>query len=119
MAGPSCVPQATIAALAEGFWIDDRESVILVGDSGTGKTMLVTALAVCACHEGRRVGSGLADELQEAQGHRELARVVARYAWIELLVCDELGLRALLHGAAEFDGRRRATRGSVSDILNR
>jgi hypothetical protein len=34
------VPQATIAALAEGSWIDDRESVIFVGDSGTGKTML-------------------------------------------------------------------------------
>jgi DNA replication protein DnaC len=78
------VPQATIAALAEGSWIDDRESVILVGDSGTGKTMLATALAVCACHQGRRVRfttlAGLANELQEAQGSRELARVVARYA---------------------------------------
>jgi hypothetical protein len=31
------VPQATIAALAKGSWIDDRESVIFVGDSGTGK----------------------------------------------------------------------------------
>ena len=38
------VPQATIAALAEGSWIDDRESVIFIGDSGTGKTMLATAL---------------------------------------------------------------------------
>jgi DNA replication protein DnaC len=28
------VPQATIAALAEGSWIDDRESIIFVGDSG-------------------------------------------------------------------------------------
>ena len=28
------VPQATIAALAEGSWIDDRESIILIGDSG-------------------------------------------------------------------------------------
>ena len=27
------VPQATIAALAEGSWIDDRESVIFIGDS--------------------------------------------------------------------------------------
>jgi hypothetical protein len=27
------VPQATIAALAEGSWIDDRESVILIGES--------------------------------------------------------------------------------------
>jgi DNA replication protein DnaC len=30
------VPQATIAALAEGSWIDDRESVIFVGDSDPG-----------------------------------------------------------------------------------
>ena len=63
------VPQATIAALAEGSWVDDRESVIFIGDSGTGKTHLATALAVCACHHGRRVRfttlAGLANELQE------------------------------------------------------
>ena len=40
------IPQATIAALAQGTWIDDRESVILLGDSGTGKTHLAIALAV-------------------------------------------------------------------------
>jgi DNA replication protein DnaC len=32
------IPQATIAALTEGSWISDRESVIFIGDSGTGKT---------------------------------------------------------------------------------
>jgi DNA replication protein DnaC len=100
------VPQATIAALAEGSWIDDRESVIFVGDSGTGKTMLATALAVCACQQGRRVRfttlAGLANELQEAQSRKELARVVGRYARIELLVCDELGYLALPDGAAEL-----------------
>lgn len=32
------VPQATIATLAECGWIDDRETVILTGESGTGKT---------------------------------------------------------------------------------
>ena len=77
------VPQATIAALAEGSWITDRESVIFIGDSGTGKTMLATALAVCACQQGRRVRfttlAGLANELQEAQGSRVLAPRVARY----------------------------------------
>jgi DNA replication protein DnaC len=68
------IPQATIAALAEGSWIDDRESVIFVGDSGTGKTHLATALAVCACQQGRRVRfatlAGLANELQEAETGR-------------------------------------------------
>src|SRR5919109_4514338 len=100
------VPQATIAALAEGAWIDDRESVIFVGDSGTGKTMLATALAVCACQQGRRVRfttlAGLANELQEAQSRRELARVVGRYSRIEVLVLDELGYLALPEGAAEL-----------------
>jgi DNA replication protein DnaC len=100
------IPQATIAALAEGSWIDDRESVILIGESGTGKTMLATALAVCACQQGRRVRfttlAGLANELQEADSRRELGRVVARYARTELVVLDELGYLALPEGAAEL-----------------
>jgi len=100
------VPQATIAALAEGSWIDDRESIILSGESGTGKTHLATALAVCACQQGRRVRfttlAALANELQEAESRRELQRVVARYARIELLVLDELGYLALPEGAAEL-----------------
>ncbi len=78
------IPQATIAALAEGSWITDRESVILIGDSGTGKTHLATALAICACQLGRRVRfstlAALANELQEAQSRKQLARVVGRYA---------------------------------------
>jgi len=100
------VPQATIAALAEGAWIADRESVILVGESGTGKTHLAIALAVCACQQGRRVRfttlAGLANELQEAESRRELARVIGRYARIELVVLDELGYLALPEGAAEL-----------------
>ena len=100
------IPQATIAALAEGSWISDRESVILIGDSGTGKTHLATALAVCACHQGRRVRfttlAGLANELQEADSRRELGRVVGRYARTEVVVLDELGYLALPDGAAEL-----------------
>jgi DNA replication protein DnaC len=100
------VPQATIAALAECSWIDDRESVVFVGESGSGKTHLATALAVCACHQGRRVRfttlAQLANELQEAESRRELVRVVGRYARVELLVLDELGYLALPEGAAEL-----------------
>ncbi len=100
------IPQATIAALAQDSWIDDHESVILIGESGTGKTMLATALAVCACQQGRRVRfttlAALANELQEAESKRELARVIARYARTELVVLDELGYLALPDGAAEL-----------------
>jgi DNA replication protein DnaC len=100
------IPQATIAALAEGSWIDDRDSVILIGDSGTGKTHLCIALAVCACQQGRRVRfttlAALANELQEAQSRKELARVVGRYARTELVCLDELGYLTLPDGAAEL-----------------
>lgn len=92
---PACFDElwASIEALAEGSWIADRESVILIGDSGTGKTHLAIALAICACQQGRRVRfttlPQLANELQEAESRRELTRVVARYARIELAVLDE------------------------------
>ena len=100
------VPQTTIAALADGSWIDDRESIVLVGESGSGKTHLATALAVCACQQGRRVRfttlAALADELQEADSRRELGRVVGRYARTEVVVLDELGYLNLPDGAVEL-----------------
>jgi DNA replication protein DnaC len=100
------IQQATIAALAEGSWIDDRDSVILIGDSGTGKTHLCIALAVCACQQGRRVRfttlAALANELQEAESRKELARVIGRYSRTEVLCLDELGYLTLPDGAAEL-----------------
>jgi DNA replication protein DnaC len=100
------IPQTTIAALAEGSWIDDRDSIILIGDSGTGKTHLCIALAVCACQQGRRVRfttlAALANELQEAESRKELARVVGRYARTEVVCLDELGYLTLPDGAAEL-----------------
>ncbi|MAD80583.1 MAG: AAA family ATPase, partial [Planctomycetaceae bacterium] len=39
-------------ALIDGRYLDQRESVILIGNAGTGKTHLATALGVQACGQG-------------------------------------------------------------------
>lgn len=102
----SKIPQATIATLAEGAWIDDHEALILTGESGTGKTHLAIALGIAACEQGRRVRfttlAGMANELAEAERGHELGRLLARYGRYELLICDELGYLALPDGAAEL-----------------
>ena len=44
-----------IAELMRGAFLEQRESVILLGNPGTGKTHIATALAVEACRRGKRV----------------------------------------------------------------
>jgi DNA replication protein DnaC len=84
-----------LATLAGGSWIDAGEPVVLLGDSGTGKTHLLIGLGLTACEQGRRVRyvtcAQLVNELVEAADERQLSRVVGRYARLDLLLLDELG----------------------------
>lgn len=93
-AAPSVNP-ASLAALAKGAWIDAGEPVVLIGDSGTGKSHLLIGLGVAACEAGRRVRyvtcAQLVNELAEAADERVLSKVVGRYGRLDLLLVDELG----------------------------
>jgi DNA replication protein DnaC len=86
---------AVLAKLAHGDYLDAGEPVVLLGDSGTGKTHLLIGLGLAACEQGRRVRyvttAHLVNELVEAADDRQLSRVVARYARLDLLLLDELG----------------------------
>ena len=44
-----------IAELMRGAYLDRRECVILVGNSGAGKTHVATALGIAACAAGKKV----------------------------------------------------------------
>jgi len=72
---------AQLATLATGAWIDAGQPVVLIGDSGTGKTHLLIGLGLAACEQGRRVRyattAQLVNELAEAADGRQLSRVVA------------------------------------------
>lgn len=89
------LPAPMLAALSAGTWIDRGEPVMLLGDSGTGKTHLLIGLGVAAAEDGRRVRyittAALVNELVEAADDKQLSRVVGRYARLDLLCLDELG----------------------------
>jgi hypothetical protein len=91
-AAAPAIPAGSVAPLADGAWIDRGEPVVLIGDSGTGKTHLLIALGVAACEQGRSVryltAAQLVNELVEAADDRQLARTVARYGRIDLLCLD-------------------------------
>ncbi len=96
------VQPATIATLASGAYLDTGDPVVLLGDSGTGKSHLLIGLGMAACEQGRRVryatAAQLVNELAEAADERRLSRIVARYGRLDLLCLDELGY-------VQLDGR--------------
>ena len=53
-AAPTINP-ATLATLASGNYLDAGEPIVLLGDSGTGKTHLLLGLGLAAREQGRRV----------------------------------------------------------------
>jgi hypothetical protein len=82
------------------------DPVVLLGDSGTGKTRLLIGLSLAACETGRRARyttcAQLVNELVEAADERRLSRIVARYGRLDLLRLDELGYVQLDARGAEL-----------------
>ena len=51
----SSLNKPLVLELIKGEYLDQRENILLVGASGTGKTHLATALGIAACGAGRKV----------------------------------------------------------------
>lgn len=84
-----------VAELMRCEFVDRRESVILVGNPGTGKTHVAVSLAAEACRRGKKVRfwrvTELVTQLLEAREERLLMRLKAHLGRLDLLVLDELG----------------------------
>jgi len=87
--------KSQVIELARCEYIEKKENILVVGNSGTGKTHIATALALIACHEGFRVkfftAAGLVTALMEARDDKALGRLKKQLSRNSLIVVDELG----------------------------
>lgn len=100
------ISAARMRELAAGHYIERAEPVVFIGDCGTGKTHLATALCVAACLQRRRVrfttATALVNEFVEARQEQRVGRLLARWFRYELVAIDEVGYVPLADVGAEF-----------------
>jgi DNA replication protein DnaC len=89
------INEQLVRELMGGEYIDRRENVFIVGNSGTGKTHLASALGFAACAQGCKVRfftvTGLVTYLLEMSEQRRLERTLGQLQRQHLLLLDELG----------------------------
>jgi DNA replication protein DnaC len=103
-----------LLALKALTFIKERRNVILIGNSGTGKTHLAIATGIIACEENYRVSfrtaAGLINEMVEARNENLLSLYLRQFKKIDLLILDELGYVTFDLAGAELLFQLLATR---------
>ena len=98
--------KALVLELARCEYIERRENLIALGNSGTGKTHMALGLGLAACQKGLSVGfitaAALVHELIEARDDKQLLRFQKKLATYKLLIVDELGFVPLSKTGAEL-----------------
>ena len=95
--------QAQVLGLAQSDYIEQKQNILCLGPSGTGKTHVAIALGVAAIQTGYRVRFirtlTLAQELLKAQQEFRLNPYLKSWRKFELVILDELGYLELGPGA--------------------
>ena len=95
-----------VLELARSDYVERRENIIAVGNSGTGKTHIALGLGLAACQKGLSVGfttaAALVHQLREASDEKRLLRLQRQLAKYKLLIIDELGYVPLSPTGAEL-----------------
>src|SRR5690606_24035653 len=89
------VRERQIRTLAELDFIPKAENIVFIGETGVGKTGLMSALVLKAVQNGYRArfikAQDLFDELYASLADRSTRRLVRSLASIDVLAIDELG----------------------------
>ena len=90
------IDKAVVRQLATCRWVQEHQSILVTGMTGTGKTYVACALAQQACRKGFRASyrraSRLFDEMRLARADGTWARVLARFARVDVLVIDDFAI---------------------------
>ena len=85
----------TLLELARGDFVTRHENVVLLGEIGTGKTHLASAIGFACCQRGFRVrfmtAADLTTALIESKSVDRLSRKLDQLARYDLIILDELG----------------------------
>lgn len=102
-------------------FIQDKKNVILVGDSGGGKTHLAISLGVEACKQGKTVGfydvNKLSNLLLKEHKYGEIERIITKLKKLDLLILDELGYVPFSKNSAELLFRVFSERYEVGSLI--
>ncbi len=100
------VNKPLVLQLLQGDYLEQRENILLVGPSGTGKTHLAMSLGIAACGQGKKVRffrvTELITLLLEAKEERQLLRLRQQLGKLDLLILDELGYVPASKAGAEL-----------------
>ena len=95
-----------ILELARGEWIDLKFNACFIGNAGTGKTHMATALGLAACRQHKHVrfftAAALVTTLEELQKQYRLDKFLKQLDKAELLIIDELGYLSFSRSGAEL-----------------
>ena len=96
------LPKAKILHLAEGGFAHNRENIVCMGGSGTGKSHMAVALGMAAIAAGVRVRfttvMQLVQELLQAESEYRLPKYLRSWDKFGLAILDELGYVSLSQG---------------------
>jgi len=87
--------KSLIMDIATMEFIKNKESLLFIGDCGTGKSHIAQALGMTACEKGHKVlyttCSGLINDLNNGVFEKNLPKRLRRYTLPDLLIIDEMG----------------------------
>lgn len=93
------VPKGRVIDLATCSFVEKRQSVLLLGPAGVGKSHIAQALGHRACRLGKSVlhvvAQDLFKQLRAARADGSHDRRMMRFTTPDLLIIDDLGLRPL------------------------